>query len=212
MQNNNLILIGGGGHANACLSVLEELSSYNILGYLDLKPSYLSKCGIPYLGTDELGVPKYVREACFLICIGQLDLGFKREKIFNFLTSLNAKLATIISPRAILSKTSIIGPGSIVMHGAIIQSDVKIGVNCIINDRALIEHDVIIGDHCHISTGSIINGATLISNNVFIGSGAILRNNINVGEQSLIGMGSIVLKNVMPGTKVVGNPAREFYV
>jgi sugar O-acyltransferase (sialic acid O-acetyltransferase NeuD family) len=207
MIKKQIILVGGGGHAKACLDVIESDSTWQLKGYVDVKQTLSDSYDLDYLGCD-LEASKYVHEAKFLITIGQLGHSTTREKLYNELKGLNAEFATVKSNNAIISKKSIIGEGSIIMHGTILQTDTFIGENCIVNDRVLIEHDSTIGNHCHISTGAIINGGVKIGNSVFIGSGAILRNGITVGDNCVIGMGAIVTKSVGNGVTVFGNPAK----
>jgi sugar O-acyltransferase (sialic acid O-acetyltransferase NeuD family) len=162
--------------------------------------------GLDYLGSDS-EASKFVQEAQFLITVGQLGFSPIREKLYNELKKLNAEFAIVKAINSIISKKSIIGSGTIVMHGAILQADTSVGENCIINDRVLIEHGSTIGNHCHISTGVIINGEVRIGNGVFIGSGSVLRNGITIGDNCVIGMGSVVTKSISHGLTVFGNPA-----
>lgn len=204
----NLILIGGGGHAKSCIDIIRSTAQYNILGYIDLTPCLDDKFGIPYLGNDEV-IPDYIQGNQFLICIGHTQSSEIRKKMYQHLKNLGAKLATIVSPHAHISSYASIGEGSIIFHGVSIQADAHIGVNCIINNHALIEHESRIGDHSHISTGSIVNGNVQIGQGVFVGSGAVLKQGIEVGSSALIGMGSIVLNHVAANQVVFGNPAKS---
>ncbi len=194
-METNLILVGGGGHAIACLDVIENIASFNILGYLDVAPT---KIDLPYLGNDNEAI-KYINQSLFIICIGQIKSPLPRINAFKYLKSLNAKFATIISPLAYVSKKAEIGEGTIIMHGATVQANVVIGENCIINNRVLIDHCSIVGNNCHISTNVIINGDICIGDNIFIGSGSIIKNGISIGSDSVIGLGSKVLKNISKG-------------
>lgn len=207
MLKKSLILVGGGGHAKACLDVIESDKQFCVVGYLDFKPTLDIDNNIDYLGTDIMA-SKFVNEAMFLITVGQIDNSQTRIRLFENLKNLNAELAIVKASTSIISRKSKIGSGTIIMHGAILQADINIGDNCIINDRVLIEHDVKIGNHCHISTGSIINGGVNIGNGVFVGSGSVLRNGITIGNNCIIGMGSVVTKNISNGTTVYGNPAK----
>ena len=199
-MKNNIILLGGGGHAIACLDVIENLSEYNILGYLDIAPT---KIDLPYLGNDDEAL-KYIQKSSFIICIGQIKNPLPRIKAFKYLKSLKAKLATIISPLAYVSRKAVIGEGTIVMHGAVIQANVKIGKNVIINDKALIEHDCCVEDNVHISTGSILNGGVTVKSGTFVGSGSNIINNVIIGESVVIGSGCVVLNNVSNKTVYLG--------
>ena len=185
----NLYLIGGGGHCHSCIDVIEQENKYQIKGIFDL-PDKIDKeiLGYKVIGTDK-EIESYIREDnYFLVTIGQIGGPNKRLEY----SKLN--LATVISPRAYVSKNSIIGHGSIIMHDVIINSNAKIGYNCIINSKALIEHDAIIENHCHISTGSIVNGGAMIRRNTFFGSNSMVKENVVVEKNSVIKGGSIILK------------------
>lgn len=207
MLMENIILIGGGGHAKSCIDIILSTSSFKIVGYVDFEPSLDRKYGIPYLGQDDV-LPNYIEGNQFLITIGQLNSSAKREQIFNDLKAKGGKFAKVVSPYAQVSNFTEIGEGSIVFHGVTIQADAIIGDNCIVNNHALIEHDCQIGHHCHVSTGALLNGNVQISNGVFIGSSAVLKQGISIGERALIGMGSIVLENVEANQVIYGNPAK----
>ncbi len=192
-----IILIGAGGHAKACIDVIEEEKKYKILGLVEKKKTKNNKfMNYPILGDDSYLSKIKKKNLNALITVGQIKNSYLREKIFNHLINLGFVLPIIISPKAYVSKKSKIGSGSIVMHNAVVNSSVYIGKNCIINNRSLIEHGVSIGNHTHISTGAIINGDCLIGNNSFVGSGAVIKEGIKIGDHCIVGMGKIVKKNV----------------
>ncbi len=207
MKNQDLILLGGGGHAKSCLDVILTTNNHKIIGYIDKNYSPDFSMLIPYLGQDE-EISKYVKSAVFIIAVGQIENSTIRLELFNKLKKLNARLATIVSAHAYVSPFAQIGEGTIIMHGAIVQYGAVIGSNCIVNDKSLIEHDSFIGSHCHISTGTIVNGNVVIGNNVFVGSGSILRNGIKICDNVIVGAGSNVVKNIMANSIVFGNPAK----
>lgn len=202
----NLILIGGGGHAKACLDVVLTTKIFNVIGYIDIKKS--SSLSLNYLGNDN-EIHNYKDTSEFLITIGYVGVTNARKKFIDNLDFNNLKLAKIISPFSIVSKAASIGEGTIIMHGCIIQSDVNISKNCIINDGCIIEHDCIIEENCHISTNCTINGNVFVGKNSFIGSSSVIKNNLKIGDNCLIGQCSNVLINVKKNTKVFGNPAKE---
>ena len=207
MKNNSIILVGGGGHAKACIDVIMSTDKYNIIGYIDIKESLDSKFGIPYLGPDS-EIDQYILETSFLITVGHINNPSIRIKLFNKLKALNALLPVIISPFAHVSKFATIEEGTIVMHGAIIQFNAEIGANCIINDKALIEHDVKVGKNCHVSTGAILNGDVVVMDNVFIGSGSVIKNGILISNNAIVGSGSNVVNDILNNNIVFGNPAK----
>jgi maltose O-acetyltransferase len=51
---------------------------------------------------------------------------------------------------------------------------------------------------------------TVVEEDVRIGAGAVILPGIVLGRGCMIGAGSVVTKSVMPGTTVMGNPARLY--
>lgn len=186
-----IIIIGNGGHANSLLDVVKNIKSLKFSGFVTKNKK--AKKGF-WTDKDLKSIFKTIKYAA--IGVGQIKDPNTRLKIFKKLKKIGFKLPTIISPYSYVSKSAIIKEGSMVMHGAVINANVKIGKNCIINSKALIEHDVVIGDNCHISTSSTINGNSKISENSFIGSGAIVVNNIEIGKSKFIKAGTVVKKSL----------------
>jgi len=192
-----LILIGGGGHCKACIDVIEHANVFQIAGIVDLPEKLHQKIfGYEIIVCDDDLSALINEKISFLITIGQIKNPERRVAIFEKLRGSSATMASIISPRAYVSRHAHIGEGTIVMHDALINANARVGRNCIINSKALIEHDAMVGDHCHISTGAIVNGGTKISEQSFIGSNSMLKEGIELGKQTFIGAGTHVLKNV----------------
>ncbi len=189
----NLILIGAGGHARSCIDVIEQEGKYKILGLIDL-PQKIGEKILNYEIIDcDDNLAKYINsENYFLITIGQIKSAQKRIEIFNKLKSLNANIATVISPLSYVSKYAEIGFGTIVMHHALINVLAKIGENCIINSKALVEHDAIVESHCHISTGAIVNGETKIGEKTFMGSNSTASNLTALAPSTFLKAGGLV--------------------
>lgn len=192
----SLLLIGGGGHCCSCIDVIESTKNFQIRGVVQPKFSADSVLGYSIIGSDD-DLPRLIkRSKLALITVGQIKNPTVRIQLFDFLTQLGAELAVVISPKAHFSRRSFIGEGSIVMHGAIVNANVRIGKNCIVNSQALLEHDVVIHDHCHISTGALVNGNVTVGKGSFVGSGAVLKQGVKLGENVIIGAGQVVLGDV----------------
>ncbi len=194
-----LVLVGGGGHAKACLDVIQTEGRFRVVGILD-RPDFVGTnvLGIPIIGTDEDAPTLANRGLCFLIAVGHIATPEPRIRLFKQLGELGAELPVIISPSAHVSPHAVIGEGTIVMHMAVVGPGARIGANCIINTRATVEHDAEVGDHCHIATGALVNGGCIVERGAFVGSGAVLRQGVQVGECAVVGMGALVRRNVAP--------------
>ena len=199
----SLLLIGAGGHCHSCIDVIESTNKFRIVGLVQPESfAQLITLGYPVIGSDE-DLPELLKDVNMaLIAVGHIKTSETRIRLFELLKKLKAELPIIISPNAYLSKHSIIGEGSIIMHGGIVNAGAQIGNNCIVNSKALIEHDVKIHDHCHISTGALINGNVSIGRGTFIGSGAIIKEGISLGDNVIVGAGQVVLQDVATGLVV----------
>lgn len=202
----SLLLIGGGGHCRSCIDVIEVEGRYKIAGIVNQTDG----CSEPVLGYEVLGDDEDLPELqkkypIALITVGQIKSADLRVKLFQQLRSLGFELATIISPRAYVSKTASLGAGTIVLHDALVNTGAKIGNNCILNTKSLVEHDAIVEDHCHISTGSIVNGGTVIREKTFIGSNTVTKEYITVGKNSVIGGGLRVVSDLQENTLMKNN-------
>lgn len=206
MGNNNLILLGGGGHCKSVIEVAES-TGYNILGILD-RPEEVGKHVLDYkvIGTDD-DIPQYVDKAEFVITVGFIKNPAIRIKLYNKVKEVGGKLATIIASSAHVSKYTTLGEGTVIMHQAVVNAGANLGVNNIINTFANIEHDAQIGDQCHISTGAIVNGDCRVGDRCFIGSQSVLANGIEIGDDIIVGAGSFVRKNISVKGIYSGNPA-----
>lgn len=188
-----LLLIGGGGHCRSLIDVIEAEGKFEIIGIIDIP----EKIGESVLGYKIIGSNEdleRLRGECgyALIAFGQIKSPDERIRMFEHLKATGYTLATIISPRAYVSKHARIGEGTVILHDALINANATVGDNCIINTKTLIEHDCIIGDHCHISTCAVLNGSTQIGSGTFVGSNAVSKEGIFVPENAFIKAGSLI--------------------
>ena len=200
-----LILIGAGGHANACIDVIERNGRYQVAGLVGMPGEIDTRhLGYPVLAADDglLQLAKKYQYA--LIAVGQIRSPDTRINLYQRVVELGFELPVVISPWAHISSHASIGAGTIVMHGAIVNAGARVGCNCIVNTRAVIEHDAFVADHCHISTGAIVNGHSSIGTGSFIGSGSVVKEGVTIGQRSLVGIGLAVRHNKSEYTKFLG--------
>jgi sugar O-acyltransferase (sialic acid O-acetyltransferase NeuD family) len=205
MSKPSLILIGAGGHAHACIDVLEHNGKYQIAGLVGMPEELHAK----HLGYDVIAIDSDLPELAksyqyALITLGQIQTPDHRVRLYELATKLGFKLPTVISPMAHVSRHAQIGTGTIVMHSAIVNADVSVGKNCIVNTRALVEHGATVEDHCHISTGAIINGDVYVGAGSYIGSGSVVKEGVFIGKGCLVGMGLFVRHNQAEHARFIG--------
>jgi sugar O-acyltransferase (sialic acid O-acetyltransferase NeuD family) len=201
----SILLVGAGGHAKACIDVIETEGRFRIGGLVD-KEADTSKSilGYPIIGDDaELEALRSDYDFAF-VAIGQIRSPNPRIQAYDALRALNFTVPAIVSPLAHVSSHARVADGTIIMHGAIVNAATSIGRNCIINSRALIEHDVTVGDHCHVATAATINGSVIIEDGVFIGSGATTTQGVTIGERCIVGARTLVRRDLSADTVYTG--------
>lgn len=158
-------------------------------------------------------------------CKGDIYLGIpvrpltKDDKIMVGIgnNSIRKKIATIykkqwhtalIHNKAIVSLEGVVGLGTAIMAGVIINEAASIGSHCILNTGALIEHDCIIEDYAHVSPNVTLSGGVIVGEGAHVGAGAVVIPGITIGKWSVVGAGAVVIRDVPDYAVVVGNPAR----
>ena len=206
MSKPGVILIGAGGHAHACIDVIEQHGQYQIAGLVGMQEEmHTQHLGYAVIATDA-ELPQLARDYQYaFITVGQVHSPDRRIRLCQQAIQHGFSLPGIIAPTAHVSDHATIGAGTIVMHGAIVNAGAKVGKNCIINTRALVEHDAIVEDHCHISTGAILNGSVNIGAGSFVGSGCVIKDGITLGKGCLVGMGLCVRHNQADHSRFTGH-------
>lgn len=207
----NLLIIGAGGHARVVVDILQSVNELSRLcGFID---AYLpigespKGCEQKVVGGDE-DLSEY--KGCeFVIGIGSIRGGTPlREKLFQKALEAGLKPATLVHSTAILAKDVILGDGTVVMAGVVVNTGVRTGVNVILNTRCVLDHDITVADHAHIAPGAVMSGDCRIGENALIGTGATLRQGISVADNATVAAGAVVVKDVAEGALVVGVPAK----
>ena len=189
-----MYLYGASGHAKVIIDILEA-SNIEIEALID------DNQNINKLHTYRV-LHGITNASPIIISIGA---NLIRKKIAEKLTGT---FGLAIHPTAILSPTAKINVGTVVMQGAIIQSDTTIGKHCIINTRASVDHECIIEDFVHISPGAVLCGNVSVGEGTWIGAGATIAPGIKIGKWSIIGAGAVVVRDVEANTVVAGVPAK----
>lgn len=203
MSLPSILLVGAGGHARACIDVIEHEGRFAVAGLIGLASEVGSTVlGYPVLGSDEDLPVLTERFGRALIAVGQIKTSAARERIFSRLMELGCTMPTIVSPRGYVSRHAQVGMGTIVMHGAIVNAAAVVGQNCILNSHSLVEHDAVIGDHCHVSTNVAVNSGVRVGEGTFIGSGTSVRQGLTIGARCVIGMGQRVLADCADGQRI----------
>ena len=203
MEENKIILIGGGGHAGS----LNEFAFSSIAGYL--APEASSETDLKWLGTDQLA-PELIKNGYsfhMAFIYKGLPVMLERKKLIDYFKSIGASFSSLISPSAIITKSSSVGEGSAIMQGVIVNK-AEIGYNAVINSGAIIEHNTRIGDNSFIGPGAVVGGFVNIGSDCFIGLGCNIKNGVTIASGVSVAMGANINNDLLEPGIYHGSPLR----
>ena len=109
-----------------------------------------------------------------------------RDKYKELFKQLGVEPQTIISPRAYVSSSSIIGKGSFIGPNAVISTNVHIGNYDVINFLVGIGHDAVLGDDVVVNPGAKISGHCVIGSNSLVGANSFVHQGISISDNSIV--------------------------
>jgi N,N'-diacetyllegionaminate synthase len=213
---HDLLFVGAGGHAVSCIDVIEAEGRFRIacvVGTQDELNSSILSYKVTACDSDLEDLANIYEYA--FIGIGHIRSSDNRKRLYQRLLDFGFKFPVVISPNAYVSKSAMLGPGSIIMNGATVNGGAVIGENSIINSNALVEHGCRVGAHAHISTGVTLNSDVVVGSGSFVGSMSVVKHGVSIGENCVVNMRSIVRKDVpgrFVGTSGKSNRDRDIFV
>ena len=202
-----LAILGAGGHGRVVADAAEASGEWReIVFFDDAWPERKHSGPWPIVGN----------QAALLGQCGEFDgvlvgIGANRVRLANSqaLSEAGARLATIIHPRATISRHASVEAGSVVFAGAVVNIGAHIGRACIINTAATVDHDCQLADGVHVSPGANLAGGVTVGTCSWIGANAGVRQQISIGAHAVIGVGAVVVSAQPDGVTAAGNPARD---
>lgn len=206
---SRLLILGAGGHGKVIAECAVTLGIYRAIAFLDddqkaNKKSVLSS--YPVIGTfcDAVNFTHEFSEA--FVAVGNNRL---RVELITYLTNIGYKLPYLIHPASYVSKFAHLESGTVIMAGAVVNTDAHIGVGGIINTGASVDHDCVLGMGVHLSPGARLGGTVTVGDYAWVCMGASVVNNVRVGEGAVVAAGAVVIGDVGDGVLVTGVPSRE---
>lgn len=194
-----MLIYGASGHAKVIIDIINSTGKESINFVLDDDPDLSEILGYEVWHHFE----KFMLSEKMILAIGNNRTRFILSKKIE-----NRFCEPLIHKTAVVSESSKIKNGTVVMPNAVINASSHIGKHCIINTGAVVEHDVEIGDFVHISPSASITGNVTIEEGTQVGAGAAIIPGIKIGKWVTIGAGAVVIEDIPDFAVVVGNPAK----
>ena len=158
-----LLILGAGGHGRVVRETAQATKAFEKIEFLD------------DAAPDALGtlaeLPRFAEEFdCAFVAMGNPRL--RREQQTR-VEALGMTLPSVIHPQSTVSPTAKVGPGTVIMAGAVVQTNAKIGCGCILSAGAIVDHDACLGDFCHINAGAIVPSMAQVPENTKLDYGQV---------------------------------------
>lgn len=199
----DLVIWGAGGHA-LVVADLARLNGYTVRGFLD--DTTPARWGTPWGRSRILpGALEDHEPGAVLVAIGN---NAARLRLAARAIAAGWACPTLVHPRAIIADGVTLGPGTVVMAGAIVNPAAGIGAHVILNTACTVDHECRIGDGAHLSPGVHLAGGVTVGPAAWIGIGATVSDHRTIGAGAQIGAGAVVVRDIPPAVLAYGVPAR----
>jgi len=203
-MNKGVVLIGG---FSEIIELCENVD-ITIVGIVDTEVKFdINKLRL--IGTDNdinLWKADYLNYPLVL----SPDSPKNRELLHELYNRNGFSFAKLISNKANISKSSIIGNGVVIQDGVNVSSEVKIGKFIKINTNANIMHNVVVDDYSTIAPNAVLLGYVKIGKRCYIGANSTVLPNIKICDNVTIGAGAVVTKDINEQNSIyAGVPAKR---
>jgi acetyltransferase EpsM len=180
-----LVVLGSRIFAEEVTDLVDDCPEYEVAAFGENWER--ARCAEPLLGRPVIWIDDLAPLAATHLAVCAIGTTH-RVGFIEQAEKLGFRFATIRHPTARVSRTSMLGPGTIVSAGVMVAAHTRIGRHVIVNRGGLIGH------HTTVRT--------------YVGMGAIVLDSLTVGRGAVIAAGSVVTRDVPDHVQVMGAPAR----
>ena len=160
-----LLIIGAGGHGQVVKEVAEALGTYERIDFVD----DTAECAVGKL--KDLANLRERYDAAF-VGIGNNHV---RREVLTQLRACAYDIVTLVHPTAYVSKSAVIGAGTIIEPKATVNAHTKVGEGCIISVGAIVDHDVVLESCVHVNAGAICKAGSRVEAEVKLEAGQVVK-------------------------------------
>lgn len=206
--NAQLLIIGTGGFGQEVAQAARDGGfDGEVLGFLDDDPALAGRVvrGLPVLGPSD-AVHRF-GSASLVVATGRPDNYVSRHAIVARLGLPDDRYATVVHRAAALAGDALIGPGSVVLAGAVATSNVRIGAHVAVMPHVVLTHDTSVADFATLATAVSLSGGASVGEGAYLGAGTLVRQGLSIGPLAMTGMASLILWDVPARRLWFGSPA-----
>lgn len=206
----NIVIVGSSGHASVLADLARLDGRYNIVGLVDrFRAPGEWTLGLEVLGREE-DLPALAGRRALAGVVVAIGDNAVRATVARRIRELCPELAfvTLVHPRAVVAGDVILGEGTVVMAGAVVNPGASVGRLCILNTHCSLDHDSRLDDHASLAPGVVTGGRCHVGECAAVGIGAVLLQDVRVGAHAVVGGGSLVIGEIDACVVAYGSPAR----
>ncbi len=206
MNNQQLLIIGAGGHAKVVADCAQLMQQFSAIALLDDRyPDHTQLLEFPIIGPISELTQLSAHYSHVAVALGD---NRKRVQLLQECQKLGFKLPILVHPSAVVSPYAQIEAGTVVFATAVVHAEAKVGFGNIINTGAVVEHDVCLGEGVHLAPQVGLAGGASVGDLSWIGIGASVLGSVQIGCEVTVGAGSVVTQDIPDKATVVGVPAK----
>lgn len=163
-----LLILGAGAYGQTIQDLAQQLGTYDKIAFLDdsrTGPNILGACGEYAMFADG--------ETEFFPGFGN---GEMRLHWLERLMEDGIAVPALVHPRAYVSPTVSMGPGSAILPMAVVNTHVKLEPGVIVNIGAMIDHDCVLEACVHVAPGAIVKGENRLPACMKVNAGTVIEN------------------------------------
>lgn len=157
-----LLILGAGEYGQ----LVKDLAR-NMFITIDFLDDY-SSCAIAKLD-EYINLKEKYQNA--IVAIGNNEV---REKWLEKLENVGYNLPIIISDKAFVSPSAVIGPGCIIEPMTVVQTNAKIEKGSIISAGAVVNHNAIVHKCCHIDCNAVVGADAVVPEKMHLNYGQVI--------------------------------------
>lgn len=201
MSRKKLIIVGDSAFAEIAREYFDADSDFEVVAHA-VEKNYLKRDslnGLPVVPFETIQKKFSPAEHYLYVAAVYTQLNRLRTRLVNTGKEKGFKLASYISPRAMVWRNVELGEHCFIFEGNTVQPFVKIGNNVVLWSGNHIGHHSVVADNCFISSQVVISGFCVIGENSFIGVNATVANNVTIGKDNWIGPNVLIGKDTVEG-------------
>jgi sugar O-acyltransferase (sialic acid O-acetyltransferase NeuD family) len=206
---DSIVIFGASGHSGVVIDIIEKQGAYAIAGLIDTYiPAGSERFGYRVLGTEH-DLPLLIGELGIVRGVVAIGSNFARCAMARRILYAAPEFRFIpaIHPSAQIARGVSIGPGTVVMAGAVINTNSWIGEHCIVNTNASVDHDNVLERFSSLGPRAVTGGNVRLCEYSVLALGASVIHGRTIGAHAVVGAGATVIRDIPELVVAYGTPA-----